>query len=196
MTRRLSRKEVIIPMAKSNVELIVNSAHTHIFNVNKCLKNSKSDIVVDFIWITNNRIIITINKPANTLDLSTIEKFLKNINNVNLDSIESPHLFKSKLYIKIIGLPYKIEQGVITPDYIEGVLKETHLFKDVVLASKLYVIKASPKSNMVVVWVDIWDSQSSSLAKNIINCRFNIGQFVVTVCGTNMSLGIPQCKNC
>ena len=49
---------------------------------------------------------------------------------------------------------------------------------------------------MVVVWVDIWDSQSSSLAKNIINCRFNIGQFVVTVCGTNMSLGIPQCKNC
>jgi len=49
MTRRLSRKEVIIPMAKSNVELIVNSAHTHIFNVNKCLKNSKSDIVVDFI---------------------------------------------------------------------------------------------------------------------------------------------------
>ena len=128
--------------------------------------------------------------------MSTIEKFLKNINNVNLDSIESPHLSKSKLYIKIIGLPYKIEQGVITPDYIEGVLKETHLFKDVVLASKLYVIKASPKSNMVVVWVDIWDSQSSSLAKNIINCRFNIGQFVVTVCGTNMSLGILQCKNC
>ena len=128
--------------------------------------------------------------------MSTIEKFLKNINNVNLDSIESPHLSKSKLYIKIIGLPYKIEQGVITPDYIEGVLKETHLFKDVVLASKLYVIKVSPKSNMVVVWVDIWDSQSSSLAKNIINCRFNIGQFVVTVCGTNMSLGILQCKNC
>ena len=191
MTRKLSRKEVIIPMAKLNAELIVNSAHTHIFNVNKCLKNSKSDIVVNFIWITNNRIIITINKPANTLNLSTIEKFLKNINNVNLDSIESLYLSKSKLYIKIIRLPYKIKQEVITPDYIKGVLKETHLFKDVVLASKLYVIKASPKSNMMVVWVDIWDSQSSSLAKNIINCCFNIGQFVVTICGTNMSLDIP-----
>jgi len=60
--------------------------------------------------------------------------------------------------MKIIGLPYKIEQEVITPDYIKGVLKETHLFKDIVLASKLHVIKASPKSNIVVVWVDIWDS--------------------------------------
>ena len=196
MTRGLLRKEVIIPMAKSNAELIVNSAHTHISNVNKCLKNSKSDIVADFIWITNNKIIITINKPANTLDLSTIEKFLKNINNVNLDSIESPHLPKSKSYIKIVGLLYKIEQSVITLDYIEGVLKETHLFKDVMLASKLCVIKASLKSNIVVVWVDIWDSQSSSLAKNIINCCFNIGQFVVTVCSTNMSPGISQCKNC
>ena len=49
ITRELSRKEVIIPMAKLNAELIVNSAHTHIFNVNKCLKNSKSDIVADFI---------------------------------------------------------------------------------------------------------------------------------------------------
>jgi len=89
------------------------------------------------------------------LDLSTIEKFLKNIDNVNLDSIEGPCFPKSKSYIKIIGLPYKIKQGVITPDYIEGILKETHLFKDVMLASKLCVIKVSLKSDMIVVWVDI-----------------------------------------
>jgi len=76
--------------------------------------------------------------------------------------------------MKIVGLPYKIEQGVITPDYIESILKETYLFKDVILASKPYVIKASPKSDIAVVWMDIWDSQSGSLAKNIINCRFNI----------------------
>ena len=81
-------------------------------------------------------------------------------------------------------------------DYIEGILKETHLFKDVVLASKPHVIKASPKSDMAVVWVDIWDSQSSSLAKNIINCCFNIRHFIATIKGTNMNLGVPQCKNC
>ena len=49
ITRELLKKEVIIPMAKSNTKLIVNSAYTHISNVNKCLKNSKLDIIADFI---------------------------------------------------------------------------------------------------------------------------------------------------
>ena len=191
MTRGPSRKEVIIPIAKYITELIVNSAHTHISNVNKCLKISKSDIVADFICITNNGIVITTNKPANDLNLSTIENYLKNIKNVNSDSIESPCLPRSKLYMKIIGLPYKIEQGVISPDYIEGILKETYLFKDIVLASKPRVIKASPKLDMAVVWVDIWDSQSGFLAKNIINHCFNIGRFITTVKDTNMNPGIP-----
>jgi len=71
ITRELSRKEVIIPIASHITELIINSAHIHIININKCLKNSKSDIVADFIQSTNNRIIITTNKPANDLNLST-----------------------------------------------------------------------------------------------------------------------------
>ena len=150
-TRGPSRKEVIIPMAKHITELIVNSAHNHITNINKCLRNSKSDIVTDFIQSTNNGIIITTSKPANDLNLTTIENYLKNMQNVDSNSIESPHLPKSKSYMKIIGLPYKINQDVISPDFIEGVLKETHLFKGVVLASKPCVIKASPKSDMAVV---------------------------------------------
>ena len=125
MTRGLSRKEVIIPMAKHIAELIVNSAHIHITNINKCLRNSKSDIIADFIRSTNNRIIITTSKPANDLNLATIEKYLKSIQNVDSNSIKSPHLPKSKSYMKIIGLPCKINQDVIFPDFIEGVLKET-----------------------------------------------------------------------
>ena len=195
-TRGLSRKEVIRPMTKHTAELIVNSAHIYIANVNKCLKNSKSDIVTDFIQSTNNGIVITTNKLANDLNLSTIEKYLKSIQNVDSDLIESPCLPKSKSYMKIIGLSYKINQNVISPDFIKGVLKETHLFKGIVLASKPHVIKASPKSDMAVVWVDIWNSQSGSLAKNIINRRFNIGRFIATIKGTNMNPGVPQCKNC
>ena len=151
ITRVPSRKEVIIPMIKQITELIVNSAHIHIININKYLKNSKSDIVADFIQITNNGIIITTNKPVNDLDLSIIEKFLKNINNINSDSIKNLCLSKSKLYMKIIELLYKIKQGVITSNYIEGILKEMYLFKDIVLALKLYVIKTSPKLDIVVV---------------------------------------------
>ena len=98
--------------------------------------------------------------------------------------------------MKIIGLLYKINQNIIFPNFIEGVLKETYLFKGVVLASKPCIIKASPKSDIAVVWVDIWDSQSSFSAKNIINCCFNIGRFIATIKGTNMNPGVPQCKNC
>ena len=48
-TRGQSRREVIIPITKANTELIINSAHIHVSNVNKCLKNSKSDTFADFI---------------------------------------------------------------------------------------------------------------------------------------------------
>ena len=109
------------------------------------------------------------NKPTSDLDLSTIKKYLKSVQNVNLDSIKSPRLPKSKSYMKIIGLPYLSKLGVMSPDIIKGVLKNSHLFKDVTLALKPYVIKASPKSDKAVVWVDIWDSQSGSCTKNIIN---------------------------
>jgi len=168
-TRGPLRREVIIPMTKVNAELIINSAHIYISNVNKCLKNTKSDTFADFIRSNTNGITITTNKPASDLDLSKIEKYLKNVENINPDSIESPCLPKSKSYMKIIGLLYSSKSGVLTSDVIEGVLKELHLFKDAILASKPYVIKASPKSNKAVVWVDIWDSQSSSCMKNIIN---------------------------
>jgi len=53
--------------------------------------------------------------------------------------------------MKIIGLPYSSELGVITPDIIKGVLKDSHLFKDTILASKSRIIKASSKSNKIVV---------------------------------------------
>ena len=94
ITRGQSKREVIIPMIKTNAELIINSAHIHISNINKCLKNSKSNIFADFIRFNANRIIITTNKPASDLNLSTIEKYLKNVQNVNPDSIKSPCLPK------------------------------------------------------------------------------------------------------
>jgi len=121
-----------------------------------------------------NGIIITTNKPASDLDLSTIEKYLKNIQNINPDSIKSPRLPKSKSYMKIVRLPYLSELEVMTPDIIEGVLKDSHLFKNTILALKPCIIKASSKSDKTVVWVDIWDFQSGSCAKNIINQQFNI----------------------
>ena len=183
-------------MTKSNAELIMKSAHKHITNINEYLKNSNLDIITDFIHLSNNRVIITTNCPADATELSRIENFLKKIDNIDPVSIEVLCFSKSKSYIKIVGLSYNSELGVITSNFIEGVLKEMHLFNNVTLASKPHVIKVSPKSDKAVVWMDIWDSQSSSIAKNIINHHFNIGCYVATIQGTSTNPGIPQCKNC
>jgi len=96
-----------------------------------------------------------INKLANPSDLTTIKKYIKSISNINSDLIKNPHLPKSKSYLKILRLPYMMENGVITPDIVESMLKDVHLFKDVMLTSKPCIIKMSPKLDMVVVWVDI-----------------------------------------
>ena len=130
------RKQIIISMAKLKTELIINSASSNITNINKCLKNTKSDIIADFIHLTNDRVIITTNKPANMSDLLIIKKYMKNINNINSDNIDCLHLPKSKLYLKFIGLPHNMENGMLTPEVIEGVLKDSHFFENVVLASK------------------------------------------------------------
>ena len=151
MTRDPSRKEVIIPMTKSNTELIMKSAHKHITNINEYLKNSNSDIITDFIRLSNNGVIITTKCLANATELLRIEDFLKKIDNIDLVSIKVSYLSKSKSYMKIIGLPYNSELGVITPNFIEGILKETHLFNNITLASKPCVIKVFPKSDKAVV---------------------------------------------
>ena len=150
-TKGPSRKQVIIPMVKSNAKLIVNSANLHIANINKYLKNMKLDIITDFICIINEEVIIIINKPANASNLSTIKKYIKNISNINSNSIDSSHLPKSKSYLKIVGLLYKMENGLITPDFVKSIVKELYLFEDIILTSKPHIIKALSKSDMAVV---------------------------------------------
>ena len=49
---------------------------------------------------------------------------------------------------------------------------------------------------MSIIWIDIWDVQSSSRAKGLINHSFNIGRYIATIRGANMNSGVLQCKNC
>jgi len=44
-----------------------------------------------------------------------------------------------------------MENSLITPDFVESVIKELYLFKDIMLVSKPCIIKASSKSDMTVV---------------------------------------------
>ena len=49
---------------------------------------------------------------------------------------------------------------------------------------------------MLINWIDIWDVQSGSRAKGLINWCFNIGRYIATTRGANMNPGVLQCKNC
>jgi len=130
--------------------------------------------------------------------MQEIEKYVKNSLPSDVENIFLPRLPQLKSYLKIIGIPYISEKtnNQISLDDIKNVLKNNHLFNDIVLASKPYIIKVSSKSDMTIIWIDIWDMQNRTNAKKVINQRFNIGSFIAIVRSANMNPGIPQCKNC
>jgi len=197
-TKDLSRKQIIISMSTNNMERVLANSNVHVVNINRLLKGIKLKISAGFIYSNNKEVIITTNKIVFTFDMNIIEKYMKELNDVNLNDIISPRLLQSKLYLKILGISYFIEDTnpPIILDIIERVIKTTHIFDDTVLASYPRVIKASPKSDMTIVWVDIWDFQNSTKAKSLINRSFNIGHYIVMIKETNMNLSILQYKNC
>ena len=127
-----------------------------------------------------------------------IDQYIKNSNNVNTLQVNELWLPKSKSYLKIIGTlyyPHNNSQEYLTSNDIETVLKQNQIFDNILLASKPKVIKVSPKSDMSIMWIDIWDIQSRSNAKILINQCFNVGKYIATIRGANMNPGVPQCKN-
>jgi len=52
---------------------------------------------------------------------------------------------------------------------METILKQNKIFDNINLVSKSRVIKVSPKSDMSIIWIDIWNVQSGKKAKGLIN---------------------------
>ena len=86
--------------------------------------------------------------------------------------------------MKIIGILYFLYDSSnerLIPNNVEDIIKQNQIFDNIVLVLKLRVIKILPKSDMLIIWIDIWDVQSSSKAKSLINRCFNIGRFIATI---------------
>ena len=117
---------------------------------------------------------------------------------MNANNIQESWLSQSNLYLKILGLPYLIKNTNIPIDagIVKSIIKSAHIFNDIKITSKPHVCKVSPKSDMAIVWINIWDLQNGSSAKKNINKSFNIGSFIASVRGANMNSGILQYKNC
>ena len=84
-------------------------SNTHITNINKLLKGVKSKISTNYICSNNKRIIIMTNKIAISPNLKIVEKYIKELNDIDSNNIMSTRLLQSKSYFKILGILYFLE---------------------------------------------------------------------------------------
>jgi len=133
-------------------EIIINQANGIITNIIIGLKNSNFKTIADFVKLVDNRVIINTNQAVSSQDVSIIIKMIKDTMNINLNSIENLCLPKSKSYLKITGLSYaKTTNTPVTPSLVEEVLKNTHIFNDIVLMFKPYIIKTTSNYDSAVI---------------------------------------------
>jgi len=191
-TKSLSRKQAIVPSSNKIKDIIIEEANTHIFQINMLLKNIKSAMRAEFIRSCSGGVSINTNSVPNSSNLSTIERYLKSIDNTGNDKILAFWLSQSKSYLKITGIPYIQPNGdKLTDNDITTTMKHLELFEPVNLAVKPRIIKASSKSDMAIIWFDIWDSKNGSKAKLLINHSFNFGRYIITIRATNMNPRVP-----
>jgi len=91
-TKRPSRKQVIIPMSNKNKIRFIESSSEHIANLNRVLKNIKSDVMANFVHMDQAGITIITNKVTTFLNLQIIKRYVKNTNQIDLDNVETPLL--------------------------------------------------------------------------------------------------------
>ena len=76
-------------MSNNNKLKFMMNSSFHITNINRALKNIKSDIKADFVQSEQTDIIITTNKIAAQLDLQTIEQYVKSANHIKVEQINT-----------------------------------------------------------------------------------------------------------
>ena len=92
MTKDPLRKQIIILMSTNNTERIMVQSNSYIANINRLLKEVKSKILADYICSNNKGIVITTNKIATSSNLNIVEKYMKELNNINSNDIMSSRL--------------------------------------------------------------------------------------------------------
>ena len=130
-------KQIIVLMNSDNIVMFMSSSSNHIININRLLKNIKSECKADYIRVEKSDIIIVINKVILALDLQTMENYIKNSNQIDMDKVETSELPQSKSYLKIISLQYLMKNMnvSITSDVFEKILKNNHIFNNILIVS-------------------------------------------------------------
>jgi len=174
----------------------MEEANTYIFQINILLRNIKSVLRAEFIYSCPGGIAINTNNVLNPSNLTTMKQYLKLINSAGNNKILALYLFQSKSYLKITSISYIQPNGnKLTSDDITNIMKHLELFEYMTFVTKPRIIKAFPKSDIAIIWFDIWDSQNDFKAKLLINHSFNFGRSIATIRTTNINPRVSQCHN-
>jgi len=70
-----------------------------------------------------------------------------------VNNVEAPKLPQSKFYLKILGIPYLLKNSntPISADLVERIIKDNHIFNNIVITSRPRVIKVSHKSDIAII---------------------------------------------
>lgn len=83
ITKSLLCKQIIIPIGFNNVEKVMAQSNVHVTNITRSLKGIKLEVVFDFIRFDNKDSIITTNKVAAISNLNIVDKYMKNLNDID-----------------------------------------------------------------------------------------------------------------
>ena len=157
MTKGPLRKQIIVLISIENRNKFIESSNLHITNLNRILKSIKSEVIADFVYSDYTEIMIVTNKVATSLNLQIIEKYIKETYQINLEKVKIPKLPQFKLYLKIISILYLLKNTntPISADVVETIIKNNHIFNNIIIVSRPRIIKVFPKLNMAIIWLDI-----------------------------------------
>ena len=91
-TKGPSRKQIIIPISNNNNNTFMKNSAAYVANINRLLRNAKSEAAVDYIQSDPIGLSIVTNKVALQLDLQIIDQYMKKSENINKLQVEEPQL--------------------------------------------------------------------------------------------------------
>jgi len=182
-TQEPTRCQVLIPLNPAAVETVVANVASTAQSYNKGLVEACSKLRVESVCKAWDGVSISTNSVASAAELEMIKQWLKKTAGLGESTEVEPCLPQFKSFLKILGVSYWDPKSSlsITSAQVDAALSNSPLFEGITLASMSRIMKASPNSDMSVIWIDIWNSQKGSKGKTLINCSFNFGCYTATV---------------
>ena len=93
-------------MNGDNIMKFMKESSHHVSNINRALRNIKSNVLVNFIYSDLLGIMVVTCKVTSLSDLQVIKNYIKNVNCIDITEVDTSRLLQSKSYLKIIGISY------------------------------------------------------------------------------------------